>query len=120
MARVLIVEDLEDLCIALSKLVSRSGFEVRCVTNVAEAKAAADKERFEVAVIDARLGSDSGLELVSSLAEQDPKMQFVVMSGYSPAHLRMKPSKRVNFLPKPFAPNRLIQCIREMLDEQVA
>jgi DNA-binding NtrC family response regulator len=120
MARVLIVEDLEDLCIALSKLVSRSGFEVRCATNVAEAKTVAREERFELAVVDARLGEDSGVELVRWLGDQFPTMQFLVMSGYSQAHLRMKPSQRVNFLPKPFAPSRLIRCIREMLDERVA
>lgn len=120
MTRVLLVEDLEELCVALSKLISRSGFEVRCVTTVDDAKAAAAEERYELAVVDAQLGEDSGVELVKLLSEQFPKMQFLVISGYSQAHLRIKPSKRVNFLPKPFAPSRLIDCIREILDERVA
>lgn len=120
MPRVLLVEDLEELCVALSKLLCRSGFEVRCVTNVADANTAASEERYELAVVDARLGEDSGVELVRTMAEQFPKMQFLVMSGYSQAHLRMKPNKRVNFLAKPFAPSRLIDCIREILDERVA
>lgn len=120
MARVLLVEDLVELCVALSKLISRSGFEVRCVTNVADAQTAAEEEHFELAVVDARLGEDSGVELVRSLAEKYPKMQFLVMSGYSQEHLRMKSSKRMNFLPKPFAPSRLIDFIREILDERVA
>ncbi len=120
MARVLLVEDLEELCVALSKLISRGGFEVRCVTNVDDAKTAAAEERFELAVIDAHLGEESGLELVQALAEKFPKMQFLVMSGYSQSHLRLKSSKRVGFLPKPFSPSRLIDCIREILDERVA
>ncbi len=120
MARVLLVEDLVELCVALSKLISRSGFEVRCVTNVADAHAAAEEERFELGVVDARLGDDSGIELVRVLAERFPKMQFLVMSGYSQAHLRIKPNKRISFLQKPFVPSRLIEYIREILDERVA
>jgi len=120
MPRVLLVEDLEELCVALSKLISRGGLEVRCVTNVSDARAAAQEESFELAVVDAHLGPDSGLELVRTLAEEFPKMQFLVMSGYSAAHLHMKPNKRVNFLAKPFSPSRLIDRIREILDERVA
>jgi two-component system response regulator PilR (NtrC family) len=120
MARVLLVEGLEDLCIALSKLISRGGFEVRCATNVADAKAAAAQENYELAIVDAQLGDDSGLELVQTLAQQFPKMQFLVMSGYSPGNLHMKPNRRVNFMAKPFAPRRLIDRIRDILDERVA
>ena len=120
MARVLLVEDLVELCVALSKLISRSGFEVRCVTTADDAKTAASEERYELAVVDARLGEDSGVELVRSLAEEFPKMQFLVMSGYSQAHLRIKPNKRISFLQKPFVPSRLIDFIREILDERAA
>lgn len=120
MARVLLVEDLVELCVALSKLISRSGFEVRCVTTVADAKAAAGEEHFDLAVVDGRLGEDSGIELVGHLAETFPKMQFLVMSGYTQAHLRIKPNKRISFLQKPFVPSRLINFIREILNERVA
>jgi len=120
MARVLIVEDLEELCVALSKLISRSGYQTVCATNIDDAKKAAAAEQYDVAVIDATLGKDSGLELVRSLSAIYPKLRFIVMSGYSRAHLRMTLNKRTTFLPKPFAPGKLLECIREIVEKRVA
>jgi len=120
MARVLIVEDLEELCVALAKLTSRSGHHCDCATNVEEARKAVAEGRYDVAVVDATLGKDSGVELVRSLAKSYPKMRFIVISGYSRSHLRMTVDKRTSFLPKPFIPSKLIECIREMVGERVA
>ncbi len=114
MARILLVEDLEDLCVALSKLISRSGFDVRCATTVAEAQGALGAETYDVAVIDAHLGEESGIELVRSLCNDYPKMRFIIISGYSRAHLNLPASKRVSFLAKPFVPSKLIECIQEI------
>lgn len=78
----LIVEDDDVLRGRLLRAFRDRGFDVREAANEQAALQAASVEPPEYAVIDLRLASKSGLEVVRSLVELDPSTIVVVLTGY--------------------------------------
>jgi DNA-binding response OmpR family regulator len=63
-ARVLVVEDDADIALITSETLTASGFNVRHVSSVGEAGEAAQRERFDVAVVDLQLPGTPGWALI--------------------------------------------------------
>jgi two-component system response regulator RegA len=78
----LIVEDDDILRVRLVRAFRDRGFEVREASDVESAAASARADPPEYALVDLRLGIQSGLDVVRVLAEQDPSTVTVVLTGY--------------------------------------
>ena len=78
----LIVEDDDVLRGRLSRAFRERGFEVREAANEEAAVAAASDDPPEYAIVDLRLGTKSGLDVVRSLVGLDPATSVVVLTGY--------------------------------------
>ena len=78
----LIVEDDDILRGRLARACRERGFDVREAADVEGAVAAARADAPEYALVDLRLESQSGLDVVRSLAEQDSTTVIVVLTGY--------------------------------------
>jgi len=86
--RVLIVDDLPDVCATLSGLLSDEGYDVRSVSSRVEALQMVDAERFHVAVLDVRLDeadedNQDGLLLMHEIRERDPTVAIIILTGYA-------------------------------------
>jgi two-component system, response regulator RegA len=79
--RVLVVDDQESWLRALER---DAGAElvVFTATDAAQARQIADREHPDLAIVDLRLGSDSGLQLVSDLRAQHKRMKIVLISSF--------------------------------------
>jgi two-component system response regulator RegA len=78
----LIAEDDDLLRERLTAALKKRGFDVLPAASLAEAQAHIQHEPPELALVDLRLGEDSGLELVRILHQADPTTQIVVLTGY--------------------------------------
>ena len=78
----LIVEDDDVLRPRLARAFRERGFEVREAPDVDTALDAARSDPPEYALVDLRLGTRSGLEVVRGLADLDPATAIVVLTGY--------------------------------------
>jgi two-component system response regulator RegA len=78
----LIVEDDDVLRPRLARAFRERGFEVREAPDVDTALEAARSDPPEYALVDLRLGTRSGLEVVRGLAELDAATAIVVLTGY--------------------------------------
>jgi len=78
----LIVEDDDVLRPRLARAFRERGFEVREAPDVDAALDSARSDPPEYALVDLRLGTRSGLEVVRGLAELDPATAIVVLTGY--------------------------------------
>ncbi len=90
--RVLVVDDLPDVCATLSGLLSDEGYEVRSASSRVEALQMLDAERFHVAVLDVRLDeadedNQDGILLMREIREKDPHVAIIILTGY--ANVRM-------------------------------
>jgi two-component system response regulator RegA len=81
--RLLIVEDDGKFAAALQRSFERKGYEVRCAASPAEVQAAAEAFRPGYAVVDLKLGTESGLTCVQALHHLDPQMLIVVLTGFA-------------------------------------
>jgi two-component system response regulator RegA len=79
---VLIVEDDERFRERLARALSARGCDVRAVSSVDEAVAAASQESPELAVVDLKLPTGSGLDVVRAIHGIDPTTKIVVLTGY--------------------------------------
>ena len=81
-ARLLLVEDETMVGIFMEELLGELGFEPTCpITNLAEAVAAAERTRYDGAVLDMNLRGESVYPLAELLKAQD--VPFVFVTGYS-------------------------------------
>ena len=86
--RVLVVDDLPDVCATLSGLLSDEGYDVRSASSRVEALQMLDAERFHVAVLDVRLDeadedNQDGILLMHEIREKDPNVAIIVLTGYA-------------------------------------
>jgi len=82
MRRVLLVDDDEAVRTALTLLLQREGWEVTTCASVDEAERVFALTPCDVVLSDLVMESKGGMELLASLRVHDPRIAFVVMSGY--------------------------------------
>ena len=78
-----IVEDDPAFGRTLRRSFERRGYEVILVTSPAELASAIKHTSFEYAVVDLKLGTESGLTCVQMLHERDPETCIVVLTGFA-------------------------------------
>ncbi|MBC2667171.1 response regulator transcription factor [Novosphingobium flavum] len=79
----LIVEDDPAFGRTLRRSFERRGYAVASAVSAAEAEEIARQTRFDFAVVDLKLGNDSGLAVVQMLHELAPETRIVVLTGYA-------------------------------------
>ena len=118
--RVLIVDDNIPVCLAIAGILEQEGYEAEMVHDGAQALIAIAERRFRLAVIDAKLGRESGFDLAREILDRRPGFRMILMSGsLSIAEwLEEYPElKHVPVLRKPFGRTALLGCVRQALDQ---
>jgi two-component system response regulator RegA len=81
--KLLIVEDDADFATALSRAMSKRGFEVAVAHGATSAEVMAASFAPSHAVVDLKLPGESGLKVVEMLAARSPAPAIVVLTGYA-------------------------------------
>lgn len=99
----LLVDDDEVFLGVLGKAMRNRGFDVISASSIAEAVGLAKKSMPAKAVVDLKLESESGLDLIPLLIEINPDMNIVVLTGYSSIATAVTAIKRgaSDYLSKP-------------------
>ncbi len=79
----LIVDDDEVFCGVLARAMVKRGFDTTCTHNIKTAIEQAELLVPEYAIIDLKLGNESGLLLVEKIRELDPGTRIIVLTGYA-------------------------------------
>ena len=87
----LLVDDDETFCSVLKSALEKRNYEVLVATNVKDGIALAEQNLPEYAVIDLRIGYESGLELVKKLISLDDNTQIVMLTGLPALRPQLKP-----------------------------
>jgi two-component system response regulator RegA len=78
----LIVEDDKPFLERLARAMETRGFTVTACDNVPDGLSQIEKAPPAFAVVDLRLGSGNGLDVVSALKQQRPEARAIVLTGY--------------------------------------
>lgn len=101
--RVLIVDDETKLAQAFSKKLTQEGMNVSIAFSGREALSVAEKEIFDVAVLDLRLPDTDGVELLDTLKQIQPTIEVIMVTGYASVDTAIRSMKRgaYDYLTKP-------------------
>ena len=111
--RILIVEDETDILALMTFVLERAGYDVVCVTAVAEARAAISLYDFDAALVDLCLPDGRGDEVVGILRAESPATYIVVTSAFTQTPLVPQFSTEAGdtFLAKPFNTAALVAAV---------
>lgn len=115
----LIVEDNDRFAETLGSELSDRGYLVKRAHDLASVDAFADIQ-FEFAVVDLRLGADSGLDAISKILARSPGARIVVLTGYGSIATAVKATKlgAVGYLMKPTDVDQVERALHEEADEE--
>lgn len=109
----LLAEDDEIFRHVLARALSERGYEVIAAENLAEAKQLALLHKPAYAVVDLRLGEDSGLELIDSLASLSSEIRAVILTGYASIATAVEAIKlgAIYYLTKPVDADEIVAAL---------
>jgi NtrC-family two-component system response regulator AlgB len=112
--RVLVVDDERNIRHTLRVCLEGLGCEVREAATPEAALAALAQGPADLAFVDLRLGTSSGLELLPKLLAESPNLDVVLITAYATFDTAVEAVRRGarDYLPKPFTPAQ----IRHVLD----
>ncbi|MBL8683744.1 MAG: sigma-54-dependent Fis family transcriptional regulator [Myxococcales bacterium] len=115
MARVLLVDDEENLRLALRTYLRKQGFEVVAAGDVDAALSECSKEAFDFVVTDVRMPGRSGLELLAELRAKHSATTVIVMSAYGSIDQALEAIRAgaYDYVAKPFKPEELGFVLRK-------
>lgn len=115
--QVLIVDDEINIRKTLAITLESNEHQVVAVSNAADAVAEAARRSFDLAFVDLKLGSGSGMDLIPELLAQSPWMRIVIITAHGSIESAVETMKRgaSDFLTKPFTPLQV-----QMVTDRVA
>ena len=115
MTRVLLVDDEENLRLALRTHLRKQGYEVSAVGSVDAALAELERDPVDFLVTDVKMPGRTGLELLGVVRQRWPATVVIVMSAYGSHEDALAAIKAgaQDYLTKPFAPGDLAFTIRK-------
>jgi two-component system response regulator RegA len=94
----------------LTRALSRRDFSCESANSSAEALQLLDKYHFARAIVDLKLGADSGLQFIRELKLRQPDIAIVMLTGYSSISTAVEAVKlgATNYLCKPADANEIL------------
>ncbi|MEK6800127.1 MAG: response regulator [Planctomycetota bacterium] len=111
--KVLVIDDDPSICKTVGLLLEDHGFGPRTFTDPEEAVAAAEKESFQVALIDLRMPAMDGVEVVEKLKKIDERMSCIVMTAYPDLDSATETMRHgsCDYIAKPFKQEELVASV---------
>ncbi len=116
----LIVDDEPAIRKTLAMTLEGDGWSVRACATVEDAKRAASAESLDLALVDLRLGTDSGLDLLQALLKQQPGLPVVMITAFASVNTAVEAMRRgaTDYLPKPFVPSDVRRAARQAIADR--
>ncbi len=111
----LLVDDDVVFASVLARALERRGYGVTQAHNSFAALQAADKTLFSHALVDLKLGQESGLALVAELHQRLPSLRILILTGYASISTAVEAIKlgAINYLCKPVDTDEILAAFGE-------
>lgn len=119
-ARILVVDDDEDIRKVLTTILEDEGYIVESVGTAKKAIAKTGKKFYNLALIDVRLPDMEGIELLTRMKDTTPKMRKIIITGYPTLQNAVEAVNRGAdaYIIKPFDMKKTLRTIEEELMKQ--
>lgn len=115
---ILIVDDEPNIRKTLSMYLEGEGHGVVTVSNPRDALTEASSRSFDLAFVDLRLGTKTGLDLIPQLLAISPWIKIIVITAYASVDTAVEAMKRgaADYLVKPFIPSQVNLVVRRVAE----
>jgi NtrC-family two-component system response regulator AlgB len=107
---ILVVDDEPSIRKSVALCLELEGHRVQSASGVEDARQAARRTPFDLAFVDLRLGTHSGLDLLPELLSAQPGMRIAVITAFATVETAVEAMRRgaFDYLPKPFEPSQVV------------
>jgi NtrC-family two-component system response regulator AlgB len=115
---ILVVDDEPNIRKTLSIALEADGHRVTAVSNSKDALTEANGRYFDLALVDLRLGSDSGIDLIGELQAICPWIKCIVITAYASIDTAVEAMRRgaFDYLPKPFTNDQVSVLVGKVFE----
>ncbi|MGD0822439.1 MAG: sigma-54 dependent transcriptional regulator [Desulfomonilia bacterium] len=112
---ILVVDDELNIRKTLTVFLETEGHKVVAVSNFQDAVSENSRHSFDMAFVDLRLGTQSGLDLIPVLMAASPWIKIVVITAYASIDTAVEAIKRgaTDYIPKPFTPAQVKLAVQK-------
>ena len=111
---VLVVDDEENFLTLLKWFLSQRGYDVSTAVSADDALDMVQKQNFDIALLDIKLGSANGLTLLEEVTARSPQMKVIMMTAYPTVGSLKQAFSRgaMRYLTKPVDLQELTEALR--------
>lgn len=116
--KIFIIDDERTIRLTFRLALETDGYEVREAASAAEAMNVFALERFDLAVLDLRLGEDSGLDVLAGMRREGIQTPTLMITAYGSIRQAVRAMQlgAIDFLEKPIEPTALRKVVAEILE----
>lgn len=116
-ARVLVVDDEDDLRTLLTDIVIKAGYEAATASDGEEAIGMVKKTKFDVALLDIQMPNKSGIEVLKFIQENSKETKAIILTGYADLKHAMEAREfgAQDFISKPYKLEDVLTTIKRVL-----
>ncbi|HPF89467.1 MAG TPA: sigma-54 dependent transcriptional regulator [Flavobacteriales bacterium] len=116
-AHLLVIDDDQDLCLLLSRLLTKSGYEVATANRGAVARDLMSRKRFDLVLCDHRLPDTDAPAMLEHIRSTSPGTQVIIITGYSEVRLAVELMRKgaFDYIGKPLFPDELLMRVQDAL-----
>ena len=116
-AKILVVDDEEEICGLTKSILSKKNYNVLTATNAKEALEIVTREQPHVVLLDILLGSSSGLDLLSKIKEINKNIKVIMISALDDDEtiIKAKSLGADDYISKPFTATYLNELTKEKI-----
>lgn len=114
-ARLLVIDDDETFAQVLSGALKKQGYDAVHALNCTQALALAQQTRPDYAIVDLRIGQESGLSLIQQLRSLNTDMHILILTGYASIATAVEAIKlgAAHYLTKPADTQEIIRALQK-------
>lgn len=120
MQKILVVDDDKDICMLMSRFLTKNGYRVETATSGLEGLKTLSEYKPDLLLTDFKLGDIDGVEVLTKAKEMFPKMPVIVITGYSDIKVAINVMKMgaFDYVTKPLFPDEILLNIKKALNVQ--
>ncbi len=118
--KILVVDDEDIVLESLTRLFAEEGYETKTCPEAEEGFDAVLQGNFDLLLTDLKMPGVDGLKLIDASVTAEPDMPIIVLTAYPSVDSAIKVMRMgaVDYIPKPFVPEQLLESVRGALKER--
>lgn len=116
---ILVVDDDVTILEILEEFLKRAGYEPRCFLDAQDSITAIQHEKYDLALVDLKLGKRNGLEVMKAFHENNPDMPVIILTGFGTVESAVEAMElgAFSYFTKPIKKDELLFEVKRALEK---